>query len=79
MALISRGYPGNTERKKDVFIDLFTELMEYDRELIKYIPEIREETVREIIENINMRVRRETVLRFVMNGYRRIAERIKGI
>lgn len=79
MALISRGYPSNTERKKDVFIDLFTELMKYDRELIKYIPEIREETVREIIDNINMRVRRKDVLRFVMNGYRRIAERIKEL
>ena len=72
MALISRGYPKNTERKNDLLITLFNELMEYNSELKQYVPVLTEDMVVGIIGSLGMKVKTKAVARFIMNGYDRI-------
>ena len=69
MALISRGYPKNIERKNDLLITLFNELMEYDAGLKQYIPVLTEDAVVGVIRSLGMKVKTKTVAQFVMNGY----------
>jgi len=69
MALIARGYPGNLARKKDVLISCFNELMAFDLSLKQYVPSLSEEDIRTVLAKVNMRVRSDVVVRFVMSGY----------
>ncbi len=75
MALISRGYPKNINRKKDVLIGEFNELMKYDSSLKKYIPVLTKEDIRKVLLTINMKVKTETVISFILNGYNTIVSR----
>ena len=72
MALISKGYPRNIKRRNDLLIQLFNELMEYDEAYRKYIPEVTEELVGEVIKSLNMRVKSKEIIEFIMNGYRQL-------
>ena len=72
MALISNGYPSSTARKNDAFVRLFNELTAYDASLKKYIPKLTEDDIRQTIADVGMRVRTNTVVEFIMNGYRQI-------
>lgn len=72
MALISRGYPKNINRKGDILVKLFNELMEYDKSLKKYIPEVNEDLIKSVIKKVGMRVKTNLVTEFIMNGYRQI-------
>jgi hypothetical protein len=74
MALISRGYPSNIKRENDVYVKFFKELIDYDNSLAEYIPTLDEKTVRDIIDKIGIRVRKQLVINFVMNGYRQIVD-----
>ena len=69
MALISRGYPKNIKRKNDLLIRLFNELTEYDSRLKRYIPELTEDMISEVIKSVGMRVRTQEIIGFIMNGY----------
>ena len=69
MALISRGYPKNIKRKNDLLIRLFNELMEYDSRLKRYIPELTDDMVLDIIKSVGMRIRTKEITEFIMNGY----------
>ena len=69
MALISRGYPKNIRRQNDVLVKLFNELLNYDESMKQYIPDLTENMITEVIEKMNMRVRKKDVTEFIINGY----------
>lgn len=71
MALISRGYPAKTT-SNDLLIMLFNELMEEYPQSRSYIPKVTEEIVRDVIIRLNMKVRTQAILDFVMTRYQRI-------
>lgn len=68
MALIARGYPSKP-KSKDLLITLFNELMEEYPEYRDYIPDLTEETNRNVLEKINMKVRTQIIVDFVMSRY----------
>lgn len=72
MALISRGYPKNISRKRDVLIKLFNELLEHDASLKKYIPDVTDDMILSVIKPVGMRVKSKHITEFIMNGYRLI-------
>ena len=72
MALISRAYPINIERTKDVLVRCFNDLMLFDPSLKQYVPLLCEYDIKSTLEKVNMKVRTETIIRFIMNGYKRI-------
>lgn len=72
MALISRGYPNNIQRKNDLLIKLFNELMEHDSRLKCYIPDLSEDMVVGVIKSIGMKVQTKKITEFIMNGYNMI-------
>lgn len=79
MALISRGYPKNVKRKNDRLTEDFKELINYDKDLVKYVPKLSREDIAYVINKINMRVRKELIIEFVMNSYSQIESAIKKI
>lgn len=68
MALIARGYPKKAT-SKDLLVQLFNELIEAHPDYKKYIPEVREETVRDIVAKLNMKVKKQEVIDIVMSRY----------
>ena len=72
MALISRDYPKNIQRKKDVLVDCFNDLMKFDSSLRQYIPSLSEEDIKTVLKKVNMKVKTDTIVRFIMNGYKQI-------
>ena len=73
MALISRGYPSKPG-SKDMLISLFNELMDEYPNYRKYIPEVTEETVRGVLDKLNMKVRSQLIVELVVGRYKLIAE-----
>lgn len=71
MALIARGYP-TTKAKGDLLIALFNELMQEYPEYNKYLPTLTEATVKVVINKLNMKVRTQAVVDFVMSRYNAI-------
>ena len=72
LALISRGYPGNVKRRNDLLAELLNTLLVYDADLRKHLPELTEAMVREVIGTLNMKVRSQVIIDFVMNAFRQI-------
>ena len=68
MALISRGYPSRPN-KGDLLITLFNDLTDNHPEYKKYIPELNEILVRNIIDKLNMRVRTQEIVNLVIGRY----------
>ena len=68
MALISRGYP-KINNKKDLLIELFNDLLNYDESLKKYIPHVSEDLIKETIKSVGMRVKSKYITEFIMNRY----------
>ena len=71
MALISRGYPYKSG-SKDMLISLFHELMEEYPDYRAYIPQVTEDVVREVIAQLNMRVRSQFIVEFVLGRYEKV-------
>ncbi|MBO5933877.1 MAG: hypothetical protein J6Q94_00145 [Clostridia bacterium] len=71
MALIARGYPSKP-KSKDLLITLFNELTDEYPEYKEFIPELTEETIRNVLDKINMKVRSQTIIDFVMSRYNSI-------
>ena len=69
MALISKCYPRNIERKNDLLIKLFNELIDFDLNLKQYIPTLTEQIVTDAIKSTGMRVQSKKITEFIMNGY----------
>lgn len=78
LALIANGYPKNITRKEDRLISDLLDILQWDNSLVKYLPEVSEVVVKTILAEMNMRVRREEITQFIMNGYRRIKEGLQG-
>lgn len=68
MALIARGYPKKSS-SKDLLIRLFNELIENHSEYKIYIPELSESTVKEILDKLNMKVKKAEIVDFVISRY----------
>lgn len=68
MALIARGYPSKP-KANDLLIQLFNEVLEEYPEYQECLPEIKEEIVREVIANLHMRVKTQSVVDLVMGRY----------
>lgn len=71
MALIARGYPSKP-KSKDLLITLFNELMNEYPEYKKFIPALAEETVRKVLDKINMKVKTQIIIDLVMSRYNSI-------
>lgn len=71
MALIARGYPSKP-KSKDLLITLFNELMNEYPEYKKFIPVLTEETVRKVLDKINMKVKSQIIIDLVMSRYNSI-------
>ena len=71
MALIARGYPSKSN-SKDLLIRLFNELMQEYPEYKQYVPNFDEEEIRNVLEKINMRVKTQAIIDFIMNRYKMI-------
>ena len=71
MALIARGYPSKSN-SKDLLIRLFNELMQEYPEYKQYVPDVDEEKIRNVLEKINMRVKTQAIIDFIMNRYKMI-------
>ena len=68
MALIARGYPAKP-KANDLLIQLFNEVLEEYPEYRNYLPEIKEETIRDVIANLHMRVKTQSVVDLVIGRY----------
>ncbi len=68
MALISRGYPTKTA-SRDLLITLFNELMEEYPSYRSYIPAVTEQIIRDVLTKLNMKVKSQTIVDFVMGRY----------
>ena len=73
MTLIARGYPRDIQRKKDALVGCFNDLMRRDPSLAQYIPPLSEEDIRSALLKVKMKVKTETIIRFIMNGYNQIS------
>jgi hypothetical protein len=71
MALISRGYPSKPDAK-DMLISLFNALMEEYPNYKSYIPEVTEETVKNVIAKLNMKVKSQVIVDLVVGRYNQI-------
>lgn len=71
MALIARGYPKKST-SKDLLIRLFNELLENHPEFKAYLPELDELTVKNILDKLNMKVKRQEITAFVIDRYNMI-------
>jgi len=72
MALIARGYPKHIQRKNDTLVNSFNELMRSEPSLTQYIPDLTEDDIIRTLKKVNMKVKTDTILRFIMNGYNQI-------
>ena len=68
MALIARGYP-TTKSTNDLLITLFNELMEKYPEYKECIPKVTEQMIKKVITKLNMKVKSQVVVDFVINRY----------
>jgi hypothetical protein len=72
MALIARGYPKNMTPHNDMLIKLFNELLaEYPKHK-KYIPAITEQTIHSVLNKLNMKVKTQFIVEYVMGRYREV-------
>lgn len=68
MALIARGYPSNP-KKSDLLITLFNEILEKYPKYREFLPTVDRETVKRCVDELNMKVKRNEVVRLVMSRY----------
>lgn len=77
MALISRGYPKSTTvNKKDMLIDLFAEFISNHKNFKEYIPKLSRQILDELLDEINMKVKKAFIAEYLINRYDAICERI---
>lgn len=71
MALISRGYPSQP-RAGDLLIGLFNEVLNKHPEYNRFLPRIKEEVVRQCVDELNMKVKKEEIVQLIMSRYKLI-------
>ena len=74
MALISRGYPSKTGNK-DVLITMFNELLEEYPTFRSFVPKVTEDTVRKVINKLNMKVKSQLIVELVTKRYEMIVKK----
>ena len=77
MALISRGYPPESQRHTDALIKDFNQLLDSGVQWIGYsqykrLPVINEALIRSIIKDIGLKVRENFIVDFIMSSYKAI-------
>ena len=82
IALISRGYPKNTERNNDILIDLFRNLIGSNTQAAEMfrqipIPYITKQMIDDCINAVPIEVDREKIKALILNGQARISECIR--
>lgn len=71
IALISKGYPSDIERKNDLFINDFLELL--DEIHVEYqIPRLDKDLIQQAMSNISVDIDKGFVTAFIMNGYKKM-------
>ncbi len=68
MALIARGYP-TSKSANDLLITLFNELIEKYPEYKEYLPKVTEQTIKNVINKLNMKVKSQVIVDFVIKRY----------
>lgn len=68
MALIARGYPKKST-SKDLLIRFFNELVENHPDYKAYLPELNRPAIIEILDKLNMKVKRREILDLVTERY----------
>jgi len=71
MALIARGYP-TSKSTNDLLITLFNELMEKYPEYKEYLPKATEQMIKKVISKLNMKVKSQVIVDFVIKRYQAI-------
>lgn len=72
MALIARGYPKNIKSQNDVLIRLFNELLGENNNYKSYIPELTAEILRHVLSMLNMKVKSQFIVDYVLGRYGQI-------
>lgn len=68
MALIAKGYPKKAT-ENDVLVRLFNELLDAYSQYRKVVPVIDEELIKEVLEDMNMKVRKKDIVDIIMSRY----------
>ncbi|MDD6147289.1 MAG: HipA domain-containing protein [Oscillospiraceae bacterium] len=68
MALIARGYP-KMPTQNDLLIRLFNDLLSEHPEFKELIPTVNEDIIRDVLSNINMKVRSQDIIDFILKRY----------
>ncbi len=68
MALIAKGYPKKAT-ENDVLVRLFNELLDAYPQCRKVVPVIDEELIKEVLEDMNMKVRKKDIVDIIMSRY----------
>jgi len=79
VALFARGIPENLERSNDRLISLFCDLLERDDralEIVKKFPVPDRDMIKNCAEQITVRIDREILCAYIMNGSGRIQDYI---
>jgi len=82
VALFARGIPENLERSNDRLISLFCDLLERDvraLEIVKKFPAPDRDMINNCAEQITVRIDREILCAYIMNGSGRIQDRIQEL
>lgn len=74
MALIARGYPRNIKSQNDVLIRLFNELLGGNNNYKSYIPELTAEILRHVLSMLNMKVKSQFIVDYVLGRYGQITK-----
>ena len=72
MALIARGYPHSTTRKNDALARLFNVALSQNEDFLTFLPTISENMIWQVLKKLNMKVRSQFIVDFIMNGYKQI-------
>jgi hypothetical protein len=71
IALISKGYPSDIERKNDLFIHDFLEL--FDEIHVDYLlPRLDKDLIQQAMSNISVDIDKGFITAFIMNGYEKL-------
>lgn len=73
MALIARGYP-TSKFANDLLITLFNELLEKYPEYKEYLPTVTGQMIKEVISKLNMKVKSQVIVDFVIKRYQAIKQ-----
>ncbi|MDE6864041.1 MAG: hypothetical protein K2J41_06625, partial [Eubacterium sp.] len=81
IALIANGYPSDVSREKDGLLKFFFEFLDSNnmaKELFKSleIPVITKEMISDCIDKIPVKIDSEFIIEFILNGQKRINEKI---